>query len=156
MVWDAVAPAERSKIALFSDLLDRVGEARIRVSGSSMLPAIWPGDILTIRRCGVREARCGDIALFARDGRLFAHRVVARDGDRLVTRGDSVPSPDAPVSGAELLGVARAIARGGRPVAAPGPMGVTGRLVAAAVRRSSTASRILQRGRALRDRLGVS
>jgi len=157
MVSDAFAQAE--KVGLFTDLLHRMGEARIRVTGSSMLPAIWPGDILTIRRCRMADACAGDIALFTRDGRLFAHRVVGRGNERLVTRGDTVPTADGPVSDAEFLGIVVSVVRDGNRVGSVDSLArrsVTGRLVAAAVRRSSTASRMLQRGRALRARLGVS
>jgi signal peptidase I len=83
-----------------------------------MLPAIWPGDILSIHSDNVAEALPGDIVLFGRQGKLVAHRVVERTTRQgriqWVTRGDSVGRNDAPVSSDELLGRVIAIERGSR------------------------------------------
>jgi signal peptidase I len=83
-----------------------------------MLPAVWPGDVLSVRSHDVVDALPGDIVLFVREGRLVAHRVVERtlrqDKIQWVTRGDSVGGNDAPVSSQELLGRVTAIERGSR------------------------------------------
>jgi hypothetical protein len=79
-----------------------------------MLPAIRPRDVLFVRACAAERARVGDIVVFLREGRLFSHRVVARHGARLVTRGDAVPATDAPVEPHELLGCVRRVLRGSR------------------------------------------
>lgn len=73
-----------------------------------MLPAVWPGDILSVRSRDAAKALPGDIVLFGREGRLVAHRVVERSlrQNRIqwVTRGDTVEGNDAPVSSHQLLG----------------------------------------------------
>ncbi len=78
------------------------GELRLRVTGSSMLPAVWPGDVLSVRRRGAEQARPGDMILFARYGRLFAHRVVERKIHQgtpyWITRGDRLDHHDPQVS----------------------------------------------------------
>jgi signal peptidase len=137
--------ATRLRIDLMLELLNRGGEATVRVNGSSMLPSIWPGDSLTVRRSLIAEVRRGDIALFTRDGRLFAHRVIAVAGEHVVTQGDAVPLPDAPVSSDELLGVVVAVSRNGREVGVSTTVTIQARLVAALVSRSSRISKILQR-----------
>ena len=54
----SMAPCtDSSRVELVVDVLGQFGEARLRVVGSSMLPAIWPGDVLTIRRCPMGEVR---------------------------------------------------------------------------------------------------
>ena len=155
-VAEVIPPVDPSRIALIRDVLRRFGEATIRVTGSSMLPSVWPGDELVIRGWLMRETRTGDIAVFTREGRLFAHRVVAREGPYLVTRGDSVPTRDEPVSEAELLGVAVSVVRGGQRQGLPAGLGISGSLVAALTCRSAFASRALQRGRMMLGRLRVS
>lgn len=116
--------------ALATQVLQSSGELRLRVTGTSMLPAIWPGDILLISGRNIEEARPGDVVLFGRQGRLVAHRVVevrsplsevrSRKSEALiparefVTRGDSMGQNDAPVRGEELLGRVLAIQRGSR------------------------------------------
>jgi len=48
----ATAVDDRSdlKLLLAIDVLRSVGEARLAVSGGSMLPSLWPGDVLEIHR----------------------------------------------------------------------------------------------------------
>jgi len=73
-----------------------------------MVPSILPGDLISVQRTDLSEISVGDIVLYWRDGRLFAHRVVARAGShddpRLVTRGDRLSYTDPLVSSFELLG----------------------------------------------------
>ena len=137
------------KCDLFLEVLRSFGSARLRVTGTSMLPSIWPGDILEVSllpvssfespissfpgrgRAGERLAeardsiRPGELVLYERSGRFFAHRVVGamqmpitdcRDPSStfLVTRGDRLRQPDPPVSPQELVGRVKAIVRGGR------------------------------------------
>ena len=101
------------------------------------------------------EAKKGEIAVFTRDHRLFAHRIVSHEGSRIVTQGDAVPSRDQPVNGTELLGVVESVSRNGMPARLPARLSVSHRLVAALVRRSSRAGAALQKGRALLVRTGV-
>jgi signal peptidase I len=101
---------------LISDVLQLSGTARVCVSGSSMLPSIRPGDILLLQRTELSEAAPGDIVLFAREDRLFAHRVISQDCKYgiscLVTCGDSLDKNDPPVFADELLGRVTSILRG--------------------------------------------
>lgn len=103
---------------LAADLVRCHGRMRLRVRGTSMVPAFRPGDTIYVERAAVAAIQPGEIAIFARDGRLVAHRVtrveVGADGWRLVTRGDRTLRADAPVLGSELLGRATSIERGRR------------------------------------------
>jgi hypothetical protein len=103
---------------LFLEILKSSGQAKLAVTGTSMLSSIWPGDIVEVRRQSVAEIRPGEVVLFERDGRLLAHRVVEKvggpEGTLLVTRGDGLRETDSPVSPEELLGRVTAILRGGR------------------------------------------
>jgi hypothetical protein len=93
---------------LASEVVRTFGEVRLRVFGTSMVPSVLPGDLISVQRSGLSEISLGEIALYSRDGRLFAHRVVARlgghDDPRLVTRGDRLSHQDPPISSSELLG----------------------------------------------------
>jgi hypothetical protein len=46
----------------------------------------------------------GDIVLVARDARFFVHRLIEKDDDEWITRGDSLPQNDPPVAEAQVLG----------------------------------------------------
>jgi hypothetical protein len=99
--------AERS--ALVADALRRGGHlragVRLRVHGESMLPTLWPGDVVEIASCSLEDVRPGEIVLALRDGRLFLHRFVARcTPTGFLLRGDSMPRPDPQFSADALLG----------------------------------------------------
>jgi len=152
MVPESTAPGESARIDLFIDLLKTLGEARFSATGSSMFPSVRSGDILTVRQCDARDASVGDIALFIRSSRLFAHRVIAHSDGSLMTQGDAIAAQDPPVSGSEFLARVVSVSRAGREVPVCVDNSIFGRLTTALVRRSSLGSRILQRGYRLRRR----
>jgi signal peptidase len=108
------------RLELAVEVARTFGSLRLRVTGTSMMPAVQPGDLLSIGRVNLRDTSPGEIVLFARGGRLFAHRIVGRGGGSgdpcLVTRGDRLLENDPPVSQSELLGRVTAVARGRHPI----------------------------------------
>ena len=91
---------------LAADAVRAFGKLRLEVTGSSMLPTIWPGDVLEVRHQGVAEIQSGDVVLFQRQGQLVAHRVVHRlgrpGGNLLITRGDRQSAADPPTTRKKL------------------------------------------------------
>jgi hypothetical protein len=130
-----------------TEILRSSGRLRLRVTGWSMLPSVWPGDILEIQRISGQEISARDIVLFTRDRRLFAHRVVSaiqhRGGITILTEGDGMPQPDPVFSESELLGKVCSITRNGRSFEPNARLGMAQRGMAALVRRSATAARII-------------
>jgi hypothetical protein len=103
--WQESWNAERS--ALVAEVLRRSGHLRVRgeIRGESMLPTLWPGDVVEIESCSLENVRPGEIVLALRDDRLVLHRLVApctRIG--FLLRGDSVPGPDPLFPPQALLG----------------------------------------------------
>ena len=96
------------KLSLTSEILASGGRARLRAFGSSMLPTLWPGDILTIESAPLQTLAPGDIVLASRGQSCFVHRVVEKIDCgglfRWVTRGDAMPQSDPPVAASDLLG----------------------------------------------------
>jgi hypothetical protein len=145
LVSPAIHPwTQPSKYELASEVLQRFGQLRLRVIGASMLPAVWPGDVVTIHRSRFSEVSHGDLVLFFRDRRFFVHRVLEASGNSLLTRGDSVLGPDPPVSPDELLGRVVSITGAGG-TRAPSRLGAIGSLVALAARHSTFFSNMLLR-----------
>lgn len=107
---------EALKLDLAAEVLASFGQARLPVTGSSMFPSMQPGDLLEIRR-PTGPIHTGDVVVFERHGKLVVHRVVGQTGDLLVTRGDRVRNPDAPVAAAAILGCVIAIERRGQRIA---------------------------------------
>ena len=144
-----------SRNELAAEIVRSAGELLLRVTGSSMLPAIWPGDVLLIRHCSVQAAGVGDVILFTRHRRLFAHRVISHSGGSLVTQGDATPAPDPSVSASEFLGQVIHVWRRGKSVATRPAVTVSGRMTAMFLRRSATVPRLLTRLNGWKNRAGL-
>lgn len=141
---DRSAKLHEARCELACDVLRYSGTLRLQVDGWSMLPSVWPGDILTVERVMGESVALGDIVLFVRERRLFAHRVIRTTGEpNLLTRGDAMRAADPLVRSEELLGRVSRIERNGRSFVPRRRIGVARRIVAAMVRRSSFAARVV-------------
>lgn len=89
------------------------GEVRLKVTGSSMLPVIWPGDEITVVISPYAGLQAGQIVLYHRNGRLTAHRIERVTEDHLIARGDSLALSDSPVLPEEVVGQVVSILRNG-------------------------------------------
>jgi signal peptidase len=131
---------------LVADVVRSAGSASLRVTGLSMLPAIWPGDVLTVRRQAPDELKPGHIVLYRRGETLTAHRIVQIADEHLLTRGDCVPSLDIPVGFNDVVGQVVGICRNGRMV--PLQQSSWQRVAAWILRRSEWCTKLLPRLRA--------
>jgi signal peptidase I len=115
---DTLESKQEARLDLAAEVLHRFGEVRLVAHGSSMIPSIYPGDLLTVRSESVTNARSGEIVLFLLGGRFFVHRVMRkwpqRDRVLFATRGDALPQEDPPVDASQLLGRVTAILRYGK------------------------------------------
>jgi len=141
----AFDPRDLSKNELAAAAICSFGSLRLRVTGSSMLPAVRPGDVLLVHRCGIEDASLGDVVLYLRQRRLFAHRVVARSAAQLLTQGDSIGEVDDAVTAHELLGKVVRIMRRGRTVRHESKPTLPARMAAALFRHSRSAGRLFAR-----------
>lgn len=102
--------AERT--ALAADVLRRIGRLRMQVHGESMLPVLWPRDVVEFVRCSIADVRPGEIVLAERGGQFYVHRFAGRcQPSGFVLRGDSMPAADPPFAERSLLG--RLVSRAG-------------------------------------------
>ena len=99
-----------------AEALAAFGQLRLRLTGTSMLPALRPGDVVEFHAFHPSHAATGEIVLFRREGGLVAHRVVGRTGDSLITQGDSLAAPDQVVAHADVLGRGVGLTRRNRSV----------------------------------------
>jgi len=116
----AVPSKHEARLDLAAEVLHRFGEVRFVAQGSSMLPTIYPGDLLTVRSESIANARTGEIVLFLLGGRFFVHRVVRKWPERnrvvFATCGDALTQEDPSVDGTQLLGRVTSIVRRGKSV----------------------------------------
>jgi signal peptidase I len=138
-----VSESHAMKCELAAEALRSSGILRLQVMGWSMLPTVWPGDTIIVERVDSAEVPEGEIVLFRRDRRLFAHRVVKNQSDGLVTRGDSMRTPDSPVHENEFLGRVSSIVRNGRRIEPRRTLRTGERAIASLVQRSELAARVV-------------
>ena len=152
------APSRQAiKLELATEVLRASGELRFVASGTSMVPAIFPGDILIVRNQPIERARCGDVALWSREGRFYAHRVVSTaktDGRAaIVTRGDALNQDDPSVGSDDFLGHVRGVVRRGKHLDLAEPPTVGALVLQFLVRRFDGVTKCLLRYSSLRRRL---
>lgn len=109
---------EEAKLDLVVEALHRCSRVQLRVWGMSMLPSLWPGDLVTLQTTTPEQIIPGDIGLVLGNKRFFIHRVIAKQGSQsglsFITRGDALPDNDPSIAGAELLARVIAVRRANR------------------------------------------
>jgi len=103
-VPDGFPAREAERCALAVDGLRASGRLRLQVHGESMLPILWPGDVVEIKSCSLDDVMPGEIVLALRARRFFLHRFVERSQNGFLLRGDSMPHPDPRFPSEALLG----------------------------------------------------
>jgi hypothetical protein len=98
--------ADEALTRLVRQSLRHTRRARIRVRGTSMLPAIQPSAVVTIEDRPFTSVRPGQIVAYVHDDGIVVHRMVGRASHaHLLTLGDNLPLYDPPVPEAAYLGV---------------------------------------------------
>jgi signal peptidase I len=140
-------PIDVTKHWLMADVLRSHGKCCLQVSGSSMLPGLWPGEMVQIERRTISQLIPGDIVFYEREGRFFLHRLAevrtTLSEIVLITRGDSLQKDDPPVPANCFLGILAGVLRGGDWVAVRRRRSAGSRFVAACLSRSSFLVRLL-------------
>ena len=78
-----------------------------------MVPFLWDGDVALVTPTAGTEIGLGDVVCYETSpGRLFLHRVIAREGDRFVAKGDALSAVDI-LDRAQVLGRVVAVHRHG-------------------------------------------
>jgi hypothetical protein len=99
-----------SAAELISSLLRDGIEVKVRLTGWSMKPLVPSGSVL---RFAKGEPSIGDVVLARLENdALVAHRVIARDRDRIWTKGDACRTADGPLPRESVI--ARAVRREGK------------------------------------------
>lgn len=107
---------ENLKIDLAVEVLESSGTIRLQALGTSMLPTIWPGDVLDIERKSSDEMVPGAIVLLTRQRRFFIHRLIEKQDSHWITRGDALSQNDVPAVSAQVLGRVSIIHRRNRAI----------------------------------------
>ncbi len=146
-------PKARARLEVALETLRVSGMLQMRVLGTSMLPSVWPGDLLSIRRATASEVGPGDLVLYLGMGGLVVHRVVSNHGGILIARGDARHSDDPPAQADQVCGKVVAIRRGGFRLTPPSGRERAQRLLRFLLRRFSPFKALAMRLIGLRLRL---
>jgi len=95
-----------------AEILAGGDDVRIRLTGKSMFPNIRPGDLAVITSVNFEDVIPGDIIAYAVKEKYLLHRVISREGEWLICKGDSLKRPDPPISHEYVIGKAVRIERG--------------------------------------------
>jgi hypothetical protein len=99
---------------LAAHVLRRGARLRIKARGGSMTPFLWDGDVALVTPTEGKEVGVGDVICYETPpGKLFLHRVIARDRDRFVAKGDALAFTEV-IDRAQLLGKVVAVERHGK------------------------------------------
>lgn len=115
------------------------GDVRLPLLSGSMAPTILPGDTVRVRGAADRGVHTGDVAVFIKDGKLTAHRVIFSLNlgplSYLLEMGDANRVP-ARLHRASVLGFVVSVERGGEPVPFDRGSGASRRIARESRRRS--------------------
>lgn len=80
------------KLTLLLEHISEGDSVRVTATGRSMMPTFRPDrDVLVLSPVTADELCVGDVVFFNRGGSVCVHRIIRRDGDKLVIRGDGNP-----------------------------------------------------------------
>ena len=100
-------------VDLIIDMIQKKGEATLRMYGSSMSPVLIEGRQVLVKYVDPKTLHIGDIVCFELHSRLVAHRVIAFDsaqgGLTVMTKGDNVSNFDEPLPAYSILGKVAAL-----------------------------------------------
>lgn len=139
------------KCEMAGEVLRSSGQLRLQAIGWSMLPTIWPGDVLVIEPLQNEDVVEGDIVVFTTLSRFVGHRVVKKDRAlrrfSVHTQGDALACPDSPVTDCDLKGRVSLVVRGRKSLSPGRKLSVFQRALASLFRRSALTARIAVRVR---------
>jgi len=105
-----------SLIALIHTVVDEKKSFRFKVKGFSMSPFIKDGDIVTVSPLANSSVRIGDSVAFINSysKKLVIHRVVGKNNDCYLIKGDNVPEIDSFIPRNDILGHVSRVERNGK------------------------------------------
>jgi signal peptidase I len=105
-------------VELLRAVLDKGASVRFRAKGFSMSPFIKNEDVVTLSPSQNTSPGVGDVIAFVLQGadKLCVHRVVGKQGDLYMTKGDNSSKADESVPRENILGFVTRVERDGKEV----------------------------------------
>ncbi len=107
----------REQMDEIREVIEAAGEIALPLEGRSMGPQWAAAHGVRVAACRLHPPAWGWVVLIRRGERVLAHRMLARLGDRYVTKGDARLAWDRPLARrSEILGVVIALLPGEIPI----------------------------------------
>lgn len=89
---------------------------RFRARGTSMAPFIKDNDVITVSPAEAGKLNVGQVIAFSfqPEEKLCVHRIIGKEENGFVTRGDNLGSPDGLILFEQVLGLVTMVERNGR------------------------------------------
>lgn len=115
-VADEVHISSKDLSELLTSVLERQASFRFMAKGWSMSPFIKDGDIITISNLSDSIAGFGKPVAFicTHVKKLIVHRIISRNNNYYLIKGDRVFKPDGLIPRENILGIVTKIERGGK------------------------------------------
>lgn len=101
---------------LVVDVAKTSGLVQLRVAGCSMVPILWPGDLVFVQPCDFSRLEPGMVIVFRQHEKLVVHRILRREHGAVITRGDARGRLDGPVRNEDIVGRVDEVLRKGKRV----------------------------------------
>lgn len=76
----------------------------LKAQGNSMFPLLLSDDIIFYKKTGFKEIKTNDLVLISKNKEYFTHRVIYKNGDYFVTKGDNNLKADGRIFPSQLVG----------------------------------------------------
>lgn len=110
----------------YGEFLGKLGKGKdnkFTITDSQMRPALYTGDVATIKPCRLDEIKVGNLVFYRLGSQMVVRRVirtVIKVGETtLVTKADSSNKADRPVRASQVVGKVVKLTRDGRNMAVP-------------------------------------
>ena len=87
------------------------------ITSGSMWPALKKGDLVFIKGTGKEDINIGDIIVYRNERGFTIHRVIEKNDETVVTKGDANNVADSPVIYEDIIG--KAVERKDKPIRIP-------------------------------------
>jgi signal peptidase I len=85
----------------------------IKTFGDSMYPLLLDGDVLYLKKIKFSEIKVNDIITARQKDHYFTHRVIYKDKNYVITKGDNNPVNDSKVYSKDIIGIVQNVKRQG-------------------------------------------
>ncbi|MGB9883681.1 MAG: signal peptidase I, partial [Microgenomates group bacterium] len=80
------------------------GKIPFKSTGTSMLPILYPDDIIYFKKIPFSKIKVNDIVVFKKNSQLITHRVIYKNKKHVITKGDNNPKSDGKIFPKQIIG----------------------------------------------------